>query len=140
MSLPKPSRERIKTDSADSVTCRKVFSTSNTTGRSKRSRITTRLNPDRDTRKVDVFTTGAGSDFVAQLEQTLDKANYERVTQEVISAAMEESSLFKLKIDINFYDFDEAVLFARGEGEREEQFPHGSDGGKGHSVSATMIV
>ncbi len=62
---------------------------------------TTRLNPNRDTRKVDVFTTGAGSDFVAQLEQTLDKANYERVTQEVISAAMEESSLFKLKIDIN---------------------------------------
>ena len=78
------------------------------------------LNPDRDTRKVGVFTTDAGSDFVAQLEQTLDRANYERVTQDETSAAMEESSLFKLKIDINFDDFDEAVLFARGEGEREE--------------------
>ncbi|MEM7366299.1 MAG: TMEM143 family protein [Pseudomonadota bacterium] len=78
------------------------------------------LNPDRDTRKVGVFPSDTGEDFVTQLTRILDKANYERVTQEEIDAALEESSLFKLKIDINFDDFEEAVLFARGEAERNE--------------------
>lgn len=78
------------------------------------------LNPDRDTRKVGIFSSDTGENFVTQLTRTLDKANYERVTQQEIDAAMEESSLFRLKIDINFDDFEEAVLYARGEAEREE--------------------
>ena len=73
------------------------------------------LNPDRDTRKVGVFTEEPGESFTETLHGLLDKANYELLTQEELEAAFEESSLFQIKLHIDFDAFEEALLFTRGE-------------------------
>ncbi len=78
------------------------------------------LNPDRDTRKVGVFTEEPGASFTDTLHQLLDKANYELLTQEELEAAFEESSLFQLKLNIDFSAFEEALLFTRGESAHTE--------------------
>lgn len=79
------------------------------------------LNPDRDTRKVGVFVEESGESFTETLHGLLDKANYELLTQEELEAAFEESSLFQLKLNIDFDAFEEALLFTRGESIHTEQ-------------------
>jgi hypothetical protein len=79
------------------------------------------LNPDRDTRKVGVFVEEPGESFTDTLHGLLDKANYELLTQEELEAAFEESSLFQLKLNIDFDAFEEALLFTRGESIHTEQ-------------------
>lgn len=79
------------------------------------------LNPDRDTRKVGVFTEEPGESFTETLHGLLDKANYELLTQEELEAAFEESSLFQIKLHIDFDAFEEALLFTRGESTHTEQ-------------------
>lgn len=54
------------------------------------------------------------------LEKVLDKANYERVTQADLEQALEESSLFQIRLQVDFDEFDEVLLFCRGENQREE--------------------
>ena len=48
------------------------------------------------------------------------KANYERITQDDLNQAMNASSLFKIRLHVNFDDFSDALLFCRGESERDE--------------------
>jgi hypothetical protein len=76
------------------------------------------LNPDRDTRKIGIFKEEPDASFVDQLEELLNKANYERLSDEEIEDAFEESSLFQLRLHINFDEFDEVLLYARGESVR----------------------
>ena len=78
------------------------------------------LNPDRDTRKVGVFLDGDEAGFVDQLEALLDKANYERFEDEDLQRAFRESSLFRLRLKVDFDDFEEVLIFVRGESVREE--------------------
>ncbi|MBT4161378.1 MAG: DUF3754 domain-containing protein [Gammaproteobacteria bacterium] len=77
-------------------------------------------NPDRDTRVIESDIEEDG-DFTETLRELLNKANYEMLDREAIEAAFNESSLFKLKLDIDFDDFEEALLFIRGESEHTEQ-------------------
>jgi len=79
------------------------------------------MNPDRDTRKVGVFVEESGESFTETLHGLQDKANYELLTQEELEAAFEESSLFQLKLNIDFDAFEEALLFTRGESIHTEQ-------------------
>ena len=79
------------------------------------------INPDRDTRKVGVFTEEVDVSFTETLHELLDKANYEKLSQQAIEAAFEESSLFQVKLKINFDNFDEVLLFTRGESIHTEQ-------------------
>ncbi|XOV86296.1 MAG: TMEM143 family protein [Pseudomonadota bacterium] len=79
------------------------------------------MNPDRDTRKVAVFTERSGTTFVQQLEALLDKANYERLSDEDLEAAFKASSLFKLSLKIDFSAFDDVLLFVRGESLKRER-------------------
>jgi hypothetical protein len=78
------------------------------------------LNPDRDTRKIAAFGSHRQTEFVDQLQTLLNGANYERLTDEALAQALNESSLFKLKLDIDFDDFSDVLLFTRGESQREE--------------------
>jgi len=78
------------------------------------------LNPDRDTRKIGAFGADRNVEFVDQLGNLLNRANYEKLTDEELGSAFNESSLFKLKLDINFDDFEEVLLFTRGESTRHE--------------------
>lgn len=77
------------------------------------------LNPDRDTRKIAAFGGDRQSEFVDHLQILLNNANYERLSDEELAQAFKESSLFKLKLDIDFNDFAEVLLFTRGESQRE---------------------
>lgn len=79
------------------------------------------INPDRDTRKVGVFTEEVDVSFTETLHELLDKANYEKLSQQAIEAAFEESSLFQVKLKVDFDNFDEVLLFTRGESIHTEQ-------------------
>ena len=76
-------------------------------------------NPDLDTLAIEGFGTNK-TDFVSLLSDLLNKANYEQVTQADISHALEEESLFKVKLEVDFEEFDEFLLFSRGESVRTE--------------------
>jgi hypothetical protein len=45
----------------------------------------------------------------------LDRANYEKLSDLELESAFQESSLFKLKLDIDIDDFEEVLLYTRGE-------------------------
>lgn len=79
------------------------------------------INPDRDTRKVGVFSDEEGESFTDTLHELLNNANYEKLSQSAIAAAFEESSLFQLKLEIDFDEFEEVLLYARGESIHKEK-------------------
>ncbi|MDJ0777766.1 MAG: TMEM143 family protein [Gammaproteobacteria bacterium] len=59
--------------------------------------------------------------FVELLDNLLIKANYERVSEEDLNRALRESSLFKIRLQVDFSDFSEVLLFARGQSRRQER-------------------
>ena len=78
------------------------------------------LDPDRDTRAVDLAGREPGPAFVELLEGLLEKANYERIGEAELNRALNESSLFRIRLQVDFADFAEVLLFARGESWRSE--------------------
>lgn len=82
------------------------------------------INPDTDTRELFDQNQSEISNKETQLFETLnhllDKANFERVTDTDIQQAMEEESLFNIKLDIDFDDFEQTLFFRRGESVRQE--------------------
>ena len=85
------------------------------------------LDPDVDTRRVD-FSHEIGDEagqqsFVELLDGLLEKANYERVSEAELNQALHESSLFKIRLHVDFSDYAEISLFARGQSQRSEVLP-----------------
>jgi len=83
------------------------------------------IDPDSDARLVttslpDDKTPNKENDFVILLDNLLEKANYERVTEEDLNQALNEASLFKISLKVDFDDFDEVLLFSRGETIKQE--------------------
>ncbi len=78
------------------------------------------IDPDSDTLELDNAKGRADLNFVDLLGELLEKANYERVTQDDLNQAMNVSSLFKIRLHVDFNDFSDALLFCRGESERRE--------------------
>jgi len=81
------------------------------------------LDPDADTRSSQVHAPGEARSFVQLLDGLLEKANYERVTESELNQALTESSLFKIRLQVDFDDFSEVSLFARGQSIRQETLP-----------------
>ena len=81
------------------------------------------LDPDRDTRPVDSVARGEQAAFVDLLAGLLEKANYERISEAELNQALNESSLFKIRLQVDFSDFAEVLLFARGQSLRSELLP-----------------
>jgi hypothetical protein len=78
------------------------------------------MDPDADTRLVDLNkreTTEGLSDQIAKL---LDRANYDKVTSETLSKALDSASLFNIRLLVNLEDFAEVLLYTRGVSERQE--------------------
>ncbi|GAA5316783.1 MAG: hypothetical protein AseanaTS_19870 [Candidatus Pelagadaptatus aseana] len=79
------------------------------------------INPDADTRNppptLDLEPT---ADFSALLKSLLDKANYDQLSEQDIQQAFEESSLFDIRLSVDFSPYEEVLLFCRGASEREE--------------------
>ena len=78
------------------------------------------VNPDADTRDYDNPRPLSELSFIDLLHNLLEKANYERITQTDLDAALNESSLFKIRLHVDFNDFSEALLFCRGVSTRTE--------------------
>ena len=78
------------------------------------------IDPDTDTRRTGFQQPEAAGSFVSLLDGLLEKANYERVSESDLSRALSESSLFKIRLEVDFSDFSEVSLFARGESLKTE--------------------
>lgn len=78
------------------------------------------VDPDADTRLFDNHRPLSDLSFVELLNNLLEKANYEQVTQADLDAALNESSLFKIRLHVDFDDFSEVLLFCRGVSRRRE--------------------
>ncbi|MFT5453048.1 MAG: hypothetical protein ACI9N9_002547 [Enterobacterales bacterium] len=78
------------------------------------------IDPDADTREFKQSKLLTDLDFVELLDGLLEKANYERVTEDDLNQALNESSLFKIKLHVDFDDFSEVLLFYRGESTKQQ--------------------
>lgn len=86
------------------------------------------VDPDSDTRQLpSIENTKAveSGDFVVLLSRLLEKANYERVTESDLNQALTASSLFNIRLQVDFDDFSEVLLFCRGESTRQGSIKSG---------------
>ncbi len=81
------------------------------------------LDPDVDTRRVDIAHEAGQQSFVDLLDGLLEKANYERISEAELNQALHESSMFNIRLHVDFSDFAEVSLFARGQSQRSEVLP-----------------
>jgi len=83
------------------------------------------FNPDRDTITLKSF---SKEELVQKEKKLLDdiipllnSANYEKLTQEAINQAIEETSPYGVDVSVNFKEFDNLHLFFRGSAIQEEE-------------------
>ena len=82
------------------------------------------VNPDTDMRAVFTSDTTNLAEKETQLfealDTLLDKANFEKITEQDVADAIAEESLFSIKLSVDFDDFDQILFFRRGESVRKE--------------------
>lgn len=59
-------------------------------------------------------------DLKVLLGELLEQANYEPVTEDDLAAALQEASLFKVRLQVDFSRFKEVLLYSRGQSQRTE--------------------
>ena len=64
--------------------------------------------------------TESQEDLKVLLAELLEQANYEPVTEADLAAALEEASLFKVRLQVDFSRFEEVLLYSRGQSQRTE--------------------
>lgn len=73
------------------------------------------FDPDKSEKERQLFLSKSNISVLNQtLLQVLENANYQQIQQEVIDAAIHNSDLVGLELKINFQDFEEYKVFARG--------------------------
>jgi hypothetical protein len=78
------------------------------------------VDPDADTRLYEHGQAAPDHEFVALLSGLVQKANYERITQQDLNLALHEASMFRIRLHVDFADFSEVLLFSRGASTRQE--------------------
>ena len=80
------------------------------------------IDPDLDTVSIapQAEETFESDHFKGLFEGVLKQANFIRLSRDDLQAALKESSLFNIRLDINFDDFDDALLYCRGVNEKTE--------------------
>lgn len=82
------------------------------------------FNPDIDTTHIRSATAAQKTDYEKRLEreltEVLNRANFERISETEVNQALEQESLFKVKLHIDFNDFEEVLFFRRGVSKRAE--------------------
>lgn len=83
------------------------------------------FDPNSDTRVINQLTTEQKAShqgkFAKDFADILNSANYEKITTEDLQDALNEESLFKVRLAVEFDDFTEVVFYRRGESQRTEQ-------------------
>jgi hypothetical protein len=82
------------------------------------------FNPDVDTRKVFRYSEQEKKDLqkqlVSEMITVLDAANFKKVTTEDLKQALGEESLFQIRLEVDFEDFEDVIFFRRGESIKQE--------------------
>jgi len=82
------------------------------------------FNPDADTRLNYDYTEQEKKDLQKNLVQTLtailNAANFQKITKTDLEEALKEESLFKIRLRVEFKDFEEVLFYQRGESTKEE--------------------
>jgi hypothetical protein len=82
------------------------------------------FNPDADTRRIfniaESEKKNLQKQLVAELTAILDAANFEKVTAEDLQQALGEESLFQIRLEVDFDDFEDVIFFRRGKSIKEE--------------------
>jgi len=82
------------------------------------------FNPDADTRSLTEYLPQEKEQLqkqlVAAMTAVLDAANFEKITATDLEQALTEESLFKIRLEVDFDDFEEVIFFRRGEALKQE--------------------
>ncbi len=82
------------------------------------------FNPDADTRRLDTLDGTTleqhQTHFIREMTTLLNAANFEKITAQDLADALKEASLFKIRLTVDFDDFEEVLFFRRGENTRRE--------------------
>ena len=82
------------------------------------------FNPDADTRQLQSLDAASlqahQAAFVREMTTLLNAANFEAITAEDLRDALNEASLFKIRLSVDFNDFEEVLFFRRGATLRRE--------------------
>lgn len=60
------------------------------------------------------------ANFTSRFTQVLNAANFEKVTDQDLREALQEESLFKVRLAVEFDDFEDVVFYRRGEYQQTE--------------------
>jgi hypothetical protein len=86
------------------------------------------FDPDADVRPLGKSRESAAADLgplVEDLEAVLVRANYRKITQEDLERALARKSLIALDLSVDFDDFEDMLLFRRGEGKETVELRKG---------------
>lgn len=82
------------------------------------------FNPDADTRGVQQYSAAEKREMqnqlVAEMTAVLMAANFEKITAQDLKQALGEESLFQIRLEVDFDDFEDVIFFRRGESVKEE--------------------
>jgi len=82
------------------------------------------FNPDSDTQIVRLYSAEEKKDLqnnlVSVLTEVLNAANFKKITETDLDEALREESLFKIRLRVDFQDFEKVIFYRRGETNREE--------------------
>jgi hypothetical protein len=82
------------------------------------------FNPDADTRLIQTYSPqeqhSLQKKLVESMSAVLNAANFEKVTQTDLKEALGEESIFKIRLEVDFQDFEEVIFYRRGESKKRE--------------------
>lgn len=82
------------------------------------------FDPNADTQQLNSYTLEQREQckiaFAENFAKTLNAANFEKVTEQDLQEALTEESLFKVRLEVEFDDFEQVVFYRRGESQLSE--------------------
>ena len=83
------------------------------------------FNPNADTRYISRYTASEKKDLrqqlVSEMTHVLNAANFERITEEDLKQALAEESLFQIRLEVDFNDFEDVIFYRRAESIKAEE-------------------
>ena len=82
------------------------------------------FDPNADTRQLKALSKEERANcqqaFADNFAKVLDAANFEKITPQDLQDALTEESLFKVRLEVEFDDFEQVVFYRRGESQKSE--------------------
>ncbi|RHW76351.1 TMEM143 family protein [Colwellia sp. RSH04] len=82
------------------------------------------FDPNADTRSFTTYSltqrNKCRENFANNLAKVLNAANFEKITEQDLQEALTEESLFKVRLEVDFEDFEQVVFYRRGESTKHE--------------------